>query len=41
MEKKSIEVFVGIFVLLGMIGVVFLALKAANLGTFDSGDTTR
>ena len=39
MEKKSIEVFVGIFVLLGMIGVVFLALKAANLGTFSSGDT--
>ena len=39
MGKKSIEVFVGIFVLLGMLGVVFLALKAANLGTFSSGDT--
>ena len=39
MEKKSIEIYVGIFVLLGMIGVVFLALKAANLGTFSSGDT--
>jgi len=39
MEKKSIEIFVGIFVLLGMLGVVFLALKAANLGTFSTGDT--
>ncbi|MDQ6628425.1 MAG: outer membrane lipid asymmetry maintenance protein MlaD [Pseudomonadota bacterium] len=39
MEKKSIEIFVGIFVLLGMVGVVFLALKAANLGTFSAGDT--
>jgi phospholipid/cholesterol/gamma-HCH transport system substrate-binding protein len=39
MEKKSVEILVGIFVLLGMLGVVFLALKAANLGTFSSGDT--
>ena len=39
MGKKSIETFVGIFVLLGMAGLVFLALKAANLGTFSSADT--
>ena len=39
MGKKSIETFVGIFVLLGMAGVVFLALKAANLGSFSSADT--
>ncbi|HEX7440598.1 MAG TPA: outer membrane lipid asymmetry maintenance protein MlaD [Caldimonas sp.] len=39
MGKKSIETLVGLFVLLGMIGLVFLALKAANLGTFSSGDT--
>ena len=39
MEKKSVEILVGLFVLLGLIGVVFLALKAANLGTFSSGDT--
>src|SRR6476620_4212716 len=39
MGKKSIETFVGIFVLLGMAGVVFLALKAANLGSFSGGDT--
>lgn len=39
MGKKSIEVLVGLFVLLGIAGLVFLALKAANLGTFSSGDT--
>jgi phospholipid/cholesterol/gamma-HCH transport system substrate-binding protein len=39
MGKKSIETFVGIFVLLGIAGVVFLALKAANLGSFGGGDT--
>lgn len=39
MGKKSIETLVGLFVLLGMVGLVFLALKAANLGTFSSGDT--
>ena len=39
MGKKTVETFVGIFVLLGMLGLVFLALKAANLGTFNAGDT--
>ena len=39
MGKKSIETFVGIFVLLGLIGLVFLALKAANLGSFSSAET--
>jgi len=39
MGKKSIEVLVGVFVLLGMAGLVFLALKAANLGSFNSSDT--
>ena len=39
MGKKSVETFVGIFVLLGMLGIVFLALKAANLGTFSAGET--
>jgi len=34
MVKKSIETLVGVFVLLGIVGVVFLALKAANLGSF-------
>ena len=39
MGKKSIETLVGMFVLLGILGLVFLAFKAANLGSFGSGDT--
>jgi phospholipid/cholesterol/gamma-HCH transport system substrate-binding protein len=39
MGRKSIETLVGIFVLLGMLAVVFLALKAANLATFTAGGT--
>ena len=39
MGKKGIETLVGLFVLLGMLGLVFLALKAANLTSFGGGDT--
>lgn len=39
MTKRSIEVMVGLFVLAGMVGLVFLALKAANLGNFTVGST--
>jgi phospholipid/cholesterol/gamma-HCH transport system substrate-binding protein len=39
MGKKSIEVMVGLFVLLGLLGLVFLALKAANLGSNSGGDS--
>jgi phospholipid/cholesterol/gamma-HCH transport system substrate-binding protein len=39
MGKKSIETLVGFFVLLGMLGLVFLAMKAANLGSVGGGDT--
>jgi phospholipid/cholesterol/gamma-HCH transport system substrate-binding protein len=39
MGRRSIETMVGLFVLLGMLGLVFLALKAANLGSFTGGDT--
>ncbi len=35
MNRKSVEVLVGVFVLLGILGVVFLSLKAANLATFS------
>jgi phospholipid/cholesterol/gamma-HCH transport system substrate-binding protein len=38
MGKKGIETLVGLFVLLGIFGVVFLALKAANLGSFTGTD---
>ena len=40
MGRKSVEIFVGIFVLLGFLGLLFLALKAANLGTFSAGGDT-
>ena len=39
MGKRSIEMLVGLFVLLGILGLVFLSLKAANLASFSSGDT--
>jgi phospholipid/cholesterol/gamma-HCH transport system substrate-binding protein len=39
MNKRSIEMLVGFFVLLGMVGIVFLALKAANLGSVGGGDS--
>jgi phospholipid/cholesterol/gamma-HCH transport system substrate-binding protein len=39
MGKKGIETLVGAFVLLGFVAIVFLALKAANLATFTTGDT--
>ena len=38
MNKRSMEVSVGFFVLLGMLGLAFLALKAANLGSAGGGD---
>ncbi len=38
MNKRSMEVGVGLFVLLGLLGLVFLALKAANLGSAGGGD---
>jgi phospholipid/cholesterol/gamma-HCH transport system substrate-binding protein len=39
MGKRSIETLVGMFVLLGLIGLVFLALQAANLGSLGGGAT--
>jgi phospholipid/cholesterol/gamma-HCH transport system substrate-binding protein len=39
MGKKTVETLVGLFVLLGLAGLVFVALKAANLGSFSTGDT--
>jgi len=34
MSKKAIETMVGLFVLLGLAGALFLSLKAANLASF-------
>jgi phospholipid/cholesterol/gamma-HCH transport system substrate-binding protein len=36
MSKKGIETLVGAFVLLGLLGLVFLALQAANLGSLSN-----
>ena len=38
MGKRGMETMVGLFVLLGMGGLLFLALKAANLGSLGDGD---
>jgi phospholipid/cholesterol/gamma-HCH transport system substrate-binding protein len=35
-NKRGIETLVGLFVLLGLLGLVFLALQAANLTTFGT-----
>ena len=39
MQKRSIDLMVGLFVLLGFLALVFLTLKAANLGAFTGGAT--
>jgi phospholipid/cholesterol/gamma-HCH transport system substrate-binding protein len=39
MGKKSIETMVGLFVLLGLGGLVFLSLKAANLASFGQRES--
>ncbi|HEX5682432.1 MAG TPA: outer membrane lipid asymmetry maintenance protein MlaD [Ideonella sp.] len=39
MAKKSIETLVGLFVLLGIAALLFVALKAANLASFSNGET--
>jgi phospholipid/cholesterol/gamma-HCH transport system substrate-binding protein len=39
MGKKGIEAMVGLFVLLGAVALLFLALKAANLANFGKNDT--
>ena len=40
MNKRSTEILVGLFVVLGALGLLFLALKAANLGSFTNGGET-
>lgn len=39
MGRKGIETLVGLFVMVGILAVVFLALKAANLTSFTTGKT--
>jgi phospholipid/cholesterol/gamma-HCH transport system substrate-binding protein len=39
MAKRTTEILVGLFVMLGLVALVFVSLKAANLTSFSSGDT--
>ncbi len=39
MGRKGIETLVGVFVLLGFVAIGYLALQAANLATFNFGET--
>lgn len=41
MSKRSTETLVGLFVLLGLAALVFVALKAANLTSFSGGEGYR
>ena len=36
MGRKGVETLVGVFVLLGMLGLLFLALKVGNLASFST-----
>jgi phospholipid/cholesterol/gamma-HCH transport system substrate-binding protein len=40
MARRNIEIMVGLFVVLGMAGLVFVALKAANLTSVGNGGDT-
>jgi phospholipid/cholesterol/gamma-HCH transport system substrate-binding protein len=39
MHRKSVDVWVGLFVLLGLAALLFLALKAGNMSTLSFGQT--
>ena len=39
MQRKSLDIWVGLFVLLGAAALMFLALKAGNLGSLSFGPT--
>jgi phospholipid/cholesterol/gamma-HCH transport system substrate-binding protein len=39
MQRKSFDLWVGLFVLLGALALMFLALKAGNLGSMSFGQT--
>jgi phospholipid/cholesterol/gamma-HCH transport system substrate-binding protein len=39
MSNQKVDVWVGLFVLLGMVALVFLALRAGNLSSFSLAET--
>lgn len=38
-KKRLVEIWVGVFMALGFVGLFFLAMQVSNLGTAYSGDT--
>ena len=40
MQRKTLDAWVGLFVLLGAAALVFLALKAGNMSSFSLSQTT-
>lgn len=41
MKKRAMELWVGLFVLLGALALLFLALKVGNLSSFTTGERYR
>jgi len=39
MQRATLDLWVGLFVVAGIVAVLFLALKVGNLGGFDNGET--
>jgi phospholipid/cholesterol/gamma-HCH transport system substrate-binding protein len=41
MNRSTIDLWVGIFVVAGFLGLIFLALRVGNLASFSTGETYR
>jgi phospholipid/cholesterol/gamma-HCH transport system substrate-binding protein len=39
MQRATLDLWVGIFVVMGIVAILFLALKVGNLGSFDNSET--
>jgi phospholipid/cholesterol/gamma-HCH transport system substrate-binding protein len=39
MQRATLDLWVGIFVVAGIVAILFLALKVGNLGNFENGET--
>ena len=39
MQRATLDLWVGIFVVVGILAILFLALKVGNMGAFDSAQT--
>ena len=41
MNRSTIDLWVGIFVVMGFVALIFLALRVGNLASFNTGETYR